>query len=104
MSPKTKPLRLCEQISRRWHQKSRQPHLNPKKEAGNVLNATTTAYAINQKKLERLEVTEEKNTGKCKVCGKEISQQDSEDYDGMCWECWDDQLTEEADSMFDDLM
>ena len=22
----------------------------------------------------------------------------------MCWECWDDQLTEESDSMFDDLM
>ena len=40
----------------------------------------------------------------CKVCGREITEQDSEDYDGMCWECWDDQLTEESDSMFDDLM
>jgi hypothetical protein len=50
-----------------------------------------------------LEVTEEKNR-KCKVCGKEISEQDSESYDGMCWECWDDQLTEESDSMFDELM
>ena len=33
-----------------------------------------------------------------------ISEQDRESYDGMCWECWDDQLTEESDSMFDDLM
>jgi hypothetical protein len=40
----------------------------------------------------------------CKICGREISVQDNEDYDGMCWECWDDQLTEESDSMFDDLM
>ncbi len=40
----------------------------------------------------------------CKVCGREISAQDSDDYDGMCWECWDDQLTEESDSMFDELM
>jgi hypothetical protein len=48
-------------------------------------------------------VTEE-NTRKCKVCRKEISEQDSESYDCMCWECWDDQLTEESDSMFDELM
>jgi hypothetical protein len=43
-------------------------------------------------------------TKKCKVCGKEISEQDIEDYDGMCWNCWDDQLIEESDSMFDELM
>jgi hypothetical protein len=48
-------------------------------------------------------VTEEKNR-KCSVCGKEFNQQDSKDYEGMCWECWDDQLTEESDSMFDELM
>jgi hypothetical protein len=41
---------------------------------------------------------------KCKRCGKEISEQDNESYDGMCWECWDDHLTEESDSMFDELM
>ena len=41
---------------------------------------------------------------KCKRCGKEISEQDSESYDGLCWECWDDQLTEESDTMFDELM
>jgi hypothetical protein len=54
--------------------------------------------------LERTEVTEEKNNKKCKVCRKEISEQDCEDYNSMCWECWDDQLTEESDSMFDELM
>jgi hypothetical protein len=40
----------------------------------------------------------------CSVCGREITQQDNEDYDGKCWECWDDQVTEESDSMFDELM
>lgn len=40
----------------------------------------------------------------CSVCGKEIGQDEYDEYDGMCWECWDDQLTEESDSMFDDLM
>jgi hypothetical protein len=38
------------------------------------------------------------------VCGKEISEQEDGDYDGVCWECWDDQLTEESDSIFADLM
>jgi hypothetical protein len=54
--------------------------------------------------LERIKVNEEKNDKKCKVCGKEISEQDCKDYDGMCWECWDEQLTEESDSMFDELI
>jgi predicted nucleic acid-binding Zn ribbon protein len=40
----------------------------------------------------------------CSVCGKEITPAECEDYNGMCWECWDDQLTEESDSMFGDLM
>ena len=40
----------------------------------------------------------------CSVCGKEITKDECEDYEGMCWECWDDQLTEESDSMFGDLM
>jgi NMD protein affecting ribosome stability and mRNA decay len=40
----------------------------------------------------------------CSVCGREITEEESENYDGMCWECWDDQLTEESDSMFGDLM
>lgn len=40
----------------------------------------------------------------CQVCGREISKEDYDNYDGMCWECWDDRLTEESDSMFDELM
>jgi len=33
-----------------------------------------------------------------------LARKNTEDYDGMCWECWDDQLTEESDDMFGDLM
>ena len=40
----------------------------------------------------------------CSVCGREISEDEYNDYDGMCWECWDDQLTEESDDMFGDVM
>jgi len=40
----------------------------------------------------------------CSVCGREIDEEEYESYDGMCWECWDDQLTEESDDMFGDLM
>jgi len=40
----------------------------------------------------------------CSVCGAEISEEDYEDYDGMCWECWHDQLTEESRDMFGDFM
>jgi hypothetical protein len=54
-------------------------------------------------KLESYDVAEEKNR-KSSVCGKEITAQDSEDPEGMCWECWDDQLTEESDSKFDELI
>lgn len=49
-------------------------------------------------------MTDERNVRKCKVCGKAISREESEDFEAMCWECWDDQLTEESDSMFDELM
>lgn len=38
------------------------------------------------------------------VCGREITQGDYDSYKGMCWECWDDQLTEESDNMFDYLI
>jgi len=40
----------------------------------------------------------------CSVCGCEISREEHECYNGMCWECWDDQLTEESEDMFGDLM
>ena len=34
----------------------------------------------------------------CSVCGKEISKEEYESYDGLCWECWDDRMTEEIDT------
>jgi hypothetical protein len=37
----------------------------------------------------------------CRVCSREIYQDDYDSYDCMCW---DDQLTEESDSMFDEMM
>jgi hypothetical protein len=40
----------------------------------------------------------------CSVCGREISREEYEAYDGMCWECWDDQLTEESLMMFGDFL
>lgn len=40
----------------------------------------------------------------CSVCGREIDKDEYENYDEMCWECWDDQMTEESDMMFGDLM
>jgi hypothetical protein len=40
----------------------------------------------------------------CQVCGREISREEHESYGGMCWECWDDQLTEESDTISGDLM
>ena len=33
----------------------------------------------------------------CSACGKEISAEEYESYDGLCWECWDDQMTEECE-------
>ncbi|MEM2099093.1 MAG: hypothetical protein QXU99_05030 [Candidatus Bathyarchaeia archaeon] len=41
---------------------------------------------------------------KCQVCGREITREEHDDYDGMCWECWDDQLTEESEDMFGDFL
>ncbi|NIO37010.1 hypothetical protein GTO27_04835 [Candidatus Bathyarchaeota archaeon] len=40
----------------------------------------------------------------CSVCGREITMEEYKAYDEMCWECWDDQLTEESETMFEDLM
>ncbi len=33
----------------------------------------------------------------CSVCGDEISEEDYGSYDGHCWECWDDEMTEECE-------
>jgi hypothetical protein len=40
----------------------------------------------------------------CKKCGKKISKDEGEGYEGMYWERRDDELTEESDMMFDELM
>ena len=47
---------------------------------------------------------DEKRRFYCSVCGREISEEEYEAYDGMCWECWDDQMTEESEMMFGDVM
>jgi len=57
----------------------------------------------NKKDANNLE-KDEKSKYYCSVCGCEISEEDCESFDGMCWECWDDQLTEESDDMFGDVM
>ena len=51
-----------------------------------------------------INMSQEQRKYHCDVCGREISKAEYEDYDCMCWECWDDQLTEESDDMFGDLM
>jgi len=45
------------------------------------------------KKVRKLEMTQERNVRKCKVCGKAIGKQDSEDFEDLCWEMRDDKLT-----------
>lgn len=56
----------------------------------------------NQEKTAAYE--EEKEKYYCSVCGREIGREEYESFDGMCWECWDDQLTEESEMMFGDVM
>jgi len=33
----------------------------------------------------------------CEACGKKVSTEEYESYNGLCWECWDDQMTEECE-------
>ena len=40
---------------------------------------------------------EEKEEHHCEVCSRKISKEECEAYDGLCWECWDDQMTEECE-------
>jgi hypothetical protein len=40
----------------------------------------------------------------CSVCGCEIDEDEFESFGGMCWECWDDQMTEKSEDMFGDIM
>jgi len=46
---------------------------------------------------EESEARQEDEKYYCEVCGKPISKDEYESYDGMCWECWDDQMTEECE-------
>lgn len=57
-----------------------------------------------RKKKSTSESTGEEGKFYCSVCGCEISEEEYESFDGMCWECWDDQLTEESMDMFGDVM
>lgn len=56
----------------------------------------------NKKKIVTSEEEGEKHY--CSVCGREIDKDEYESFDEMCWECWDDQLTEESDDMFGELI
>ena len=47
---------------------------------------------------------EEKEEYRCEVRWRKISKEEYEDYSGMCLKCWDDQLTEELEMMFGDVM
>jgi len=53
-----------------------------------------------KKKASKSEETKEEKYY-CSVCGQEIDEDEYEAYDGMCW---DDQLSEESEDMFGDLM
>jgi len=46
---------------------------------------------------EESETQEEEEKYYCEVCGKPISEDEYEAYEGKCWECWDDQMTEECE-------
>lgn len=80
----------------------------------NILNKQILTSTKASDFIRQLTVARSKRWGKvgkpeeekcfCSVCGREISKDEYEDYDGMCWECWDDQLTEESDSIFGDFM
>lgn len=34
----------------------------------------------------------------CRICGLKISREEYETYDGLCEECWDNEMTEEIDT------
>jgi len=40
----------------------------------------------------------EKEEYHCRVCGRKISREEYEAFDGLCEECWEDEMTEEIDA------
>jgi hypothetical protein len=60
-----------------------------------------------RKRKTKKSINEEKRKERkcyCSACGREIDEEEYESYDEMCWECWDDQMTEESDMMFGDVI
>ena len=37
---------------------------------------------------------DKENVRHCSICGREISGEDYEAYDGMCWECYEIEIDE----------
>ena len=65
------------------------------------------AMCLKERKVKEVCASEENEKEEkcyCSVCRREISKEECEAFDCMCWECWDDQLTEESDMMFGDVM
>lgn len=54
--------------------------------------------------MKKTDSRSEKEKITCYVCGREISEDESDEYDGLCWECWADQLTYESASMYGELL
>jgi len=75
----------------------------PKRQIREAYSKTETVKPAGAGSGKKFDAGEDKGYS-CSVCGREISEEDYESYDGMCWECWDDQLTEESEDMFGDLM
>ena len=40
----------------------------------------------------------EKEEYRCKICGRKISKEEHEAFEGLCKECWGDEMTEEIDT------
>lgn len=57
-----------------------------------------------KKKAKKSEEKQEERKCYCEVCGCEIDEDEYESFDRMCWECWDDQMTEESEDMFGDVI
>jgi len=57
-----------------------------------------------KKKAKKSEKEQKEMKYHCEVCGCEIDEDEYKSFEGICWECWDDQMTEESEDMFGDVM